>query len=348
MSGNISFRSVPAGLELSVERIENTTSDFTSGTLQLSLWATESPYSGGTISGYIVAEYQLPETLGPGQYYSNISPSVAYDAPPDGTYYFTMVLAEYNGSQFAIADSLNFSNTQTIGNSSGSSNNNTNNNTTGSGDTNNNSGSPGLPNSSERGEGWFTSPLIGDYKPLANGWAYSEWLGSFYFAGTAWVYRPGFDWFYVATGSSGGSSWWIFVNNFNEWCWTANGTYPSVYSQNNGWVAFDEDRLDFWDVSAGTWLGESGSGGGNSGGGVFNVDVVFTNTGFDQQTWNEIVATLNETLRNTGNTDFYQYSFTSSELIFRYDMPDAAAASQLRSSLEPLEGDYGSYTISVD
>ena len=39
----------------------------TSGSLRLELWATASPYSGGTIQGYILGSYRFSQVLGPNQ-----------------------------------------------------------------------------------------------------------------------------------------------------------------------------------------------------------------------------------------------------------------------------------------
>jgi hypothetical protein len=103
-----------------VTKISNNSSTLTSGTLRLELWATTTPYSGGTLTGYRVLKYQITGsssgTLPPNTYFSDVnSGTVAVDArPPQGSYYATLVVAEFDSTscstsdKFCIKDYSNF------------------------------------------------------------------------------------------------------------------------------------------------------------------------------------------------------------------------------------------------
>ena len=95
--------------QLHVDQIQNSSSTNTTGTLRLELWATAAPYSGGSISGYRIAMYQITGSsngsLGPNQYFSNINATVPIlEVPPDGTYYPTLILTEYNPGDCTSSD----------------------------------------------------------------------------------------------------------------------------------------------------------------------------------------------------------------------------------------------------
>ncbi|MGE0085915.1 MAG: hypothetical protein AB7S75_16020 [Desulfococcaceae bacterium] len=97
-----------------VEEVGNDDSDYDSGTLKLKLWAGAEPYSGGTMNGYILAVYNLG-TLDSGDFLDDIDASVSYDPPPYGTYYITLTLTEWNGSNDIIMDYASFEDRQTLG-----------------------------------------------------------------------------------------------------------------------------------------------------------------------------------------------------------------------------------------
>jgi len=101
-------------VSLWVEEIINDDADYDSGTLKLKLWASASSYSGGTISGYILAVYNLGK-LDSGDSFDNIEVSAAYDPPPYGRYYITLTLTEWDGSNDIIRDYASFENTQILG-----------------------------------------------------------------------------------------------------------------------------------------------------------------------------------------------------------------------------------------
>ena len=109
-------------INISVGHITNNSSFRTTGTLRLYLWATLTrPARGGSISGYILARSSNFSPLSPNFQYNNVSINPSYSAPPNGTYYMTIVLAEYdpaNCSQldgYCVSDSFTFTNTQSFG-----------------------------------------------------------------------------------------------------------------------------------------------------------------------------------------------------------------------------------------
>lgn len=114
---------------LGVDRIANSSPTYTTGTLKLELWATTSPYSGGGISGYEVAAYQIGGssngTLGPNQYFYDIDVTVPIlSVPPAGSYYATMIVAEYDpgcgsSDHFCIDTWASFSSPLVIGGGGG-------------------------------------------------------------------------------------------------------------------------------------------------------------------------------------------------------------------------------------
>lgn len=85
---------------LNVTEILNNSTAYTTGTLRLELWLTTTPYTGGPISGFRIAIYQLtgPSNgqLGPGQYFSNITQTLPLTGiPAAGSYYVTLLVSEY-------------------------------------------------------------------------------------------------------------------------------------------------------------------------------------------------------------------------------------------------------------
>jgi hypothetical protein len=102
---------------LGIDRIDHYINPFYdwSGTLYLQLWTCLTPYNGlQTSLGYKVAEATLG-SLSAGYYVSNVSETVPFFAPPNGTYYMVMVLAESDGYQPLTMDWFNFSKTETFG-----------------------------------------------------------------------------------------------------------------------------------------------------------------------------------------------------------------------------------------
>lgn len=125
IDGSMSFNH-PAGsstVNISVARIGNDSSSRISGTLRLELWATASrPSRGGSISGYRLAVGPNLTALQPQFQYTNVSQNPPYSAPPDGTYWVTIILAEFDSANclqadsFCLSDSATFSTQTTFGN----------------------------------------------------------------------------------------------------------------------------------------------------------------------------------------------------------------------------------------
>jgi hypothetical protein len=104
-------------IQLTIVQIANTTNG-TTGTLRLELWAFPSPYSGAAENGYVMATYQLGQ-LTPDTEYNNISEIVPYTSPPDGTWYVALIITEYTGAAtdngYTPNKYVNFPNTLQIG-----------------------------------------------------------------------------------------------------------------------------------------------------------------------------------------------------------------------------------------
>lgn len=101
---------------LRADRIVNTSSSQTSGTLRLELWYFSQPYTPG-LSGYKIAQAVLG-TLAPGASFSSVNQTVTpLTTPPSGTYYQAFLLTEYNTANCSATDrycviaNANFSNT---------------------------------------------------------------------------------------------------------------------------------------------------------------------------------------------------------------------------------------------
>ena len=91
----------------------------TSGSLRLDVWFTTAPYTSGTLSGYRVGSYQFSSTLAANTQFSNVSQTVVFSSPPDGTYYSVMTLSEWDGSEFIIRDFESFPGTSQVGGGGG-------------------------------------------------------------------------------------------------------------------------------------------------------------------------------------------------------------------------------------
>ena len=80
---------------LTADEIRNFDSTGSSGPLHLELWAVSSPFDGGPVSGYKLAEYTLGQLVA-GFSYSNVSSgSVPFTPPPAGSWTLTIFVTEY-------------------------------------------------------------------------------------------------------------------------------------------------------------------------------------------------------------------------------------------------------------
>ena len=89
-------------VDLKIDKISHTRTGNT-GSLRLSLWATQTPYKGGEISGYQLG-YVDKKALSPGYSYTEVSNVAKLKRPPAGTYHMTLVLSEYRDGGYVIVD----------------------------------------------------------------------------------------------------------------------------------------------------------------------------------------------------------------------------------------------------
>ena len=111
--GPFSFLISNGLVDMSVGRVENNSPGGSiSGTIELWLWASTSIPSGGTISGHALTKWR-PSTwqgvngnqLMGGFQVSNIDlVNLPYTAPPANCYYISILLEEWNGSEFVYHD----------------------------------------------------------------------------------------------------------------------------------------------------------------------------------------------------------------------------------------------------
>lgn len=102
--GQSSYATSGNQVTLDVAEIENTSSA-SSGTLRVEFWLTSTPYSGGGITGYRVAQDQLPNTLGANSYFNPFSVTLNLtDMPGPGTYYAAILLTEYEPASCSASD----------------------------------------------------------------------------------------------------------------------------------------------------------------------------------------------------------------------------------------------------
>jgi hypothetical protein len=107
--GLTAWRITGSTLNLTVAQVNNICDLGASGSLRLDLWATVTPYSGGSIVGYRLGSVPLNPLVG-GYVYNNINETVAYSQPPIGSYYVTLTLSEYHNGSYVIVDYLNYAN----------------------------------------------------------------------------------------------------------------------------------------------------------------------------------------------------------------------------------------------
>lgn len=114
MSGPWTWRSQPEGgiIDFTVARISHNRPGAT-GTLKLAVWATREPYRGGPLTGYELGNV-VKKALQPGYTYNDVKQTAKYQRPPAGTYYISLVLAEYDGSVYRTVAHLPASQTSTF------------------------------------------------------------------------------------------------------------------------------------------------------------------------------------------------------------------------------------------
>lgn len=114
MQGQFTYLLQNGVATVTLDRINNDSFTRTSGTLRLSLWATNyQPVRGDGITGYRLVDFATLNPLAARTYYSNISRSAGYARPPDGSYWLVLVLSEYapsscptNADGYCLTDSF--------------------------------------------------------------------------------------------------------------------------------------------------------------------------------------------------------------------------------------------------
>jgi hypothetical protein len=107
--GAVGYTISGSEVEIRVNKISNRQLGGVSGTVKIKLWAVDTPYKGGSLSGYVFAERKLGEIKG-GWYKYDINPTVDYIKPPSGKYFVVLTVNEYHKGEWPISDWVNFDN----------------------------------------------------------------------------------------------------------------------------------------------------------------------------------------------------------------------------------------------
>jgi hypothetical protein len=112
ISGNTSYSCEGSHCVLKADRVSNNGSVYSiSGTLRLELWATDTPYAGGSISGYQIATYTLGQ-LSANFFFSNISSGSVAQLQSFGTKcYASLLLTHFVNGSYVIVDYVPYTNT---------------------------------------------------------------------------------------------------------------------------------------------------------------------------------------------------------------------------------------------
>ncbi len=117
--GQVSYSYLGSLATLKADQVANQRSGGFSGTLQMELWAFPSPYSGLATIGYKLAVYRLGQLNAGFSYFNVNSGAIPYGSPPNGTWYYAMVLTEFDGGSvnggYATQDWVNYPTPVVIG-----------------------------------------------------------------------------------------------------------------------------------------------------------------------------------------------------------------------------------------
>jgi hypothetical protein len=111
MSGTLTANWDTTGIEIQVETVSNDNADGTSGTLRLELWATTTPpVFGNDISYFALGPAYVLGTLDAGSQFANVDSGLLtpYTPPPNGCYFVTIALEEFDGNQYNYVDLVTF------------------------------------------------------------------------------------------------------------------------------------------------------------------------------------------------------------------------------------------------
>lgn len=108
--GNFSYQLAGPYVTLSTDKIVNNTVGGYSGTLRAELWAFPARYTGAIQPGYQLSTYVVGSLNG-GMYFAGFSTgSISFAYPPNGIWYTSLLLTEYNNGTWPVNDYTNFSN----------------------------------------------------------------------------------------------------------------------------------------------------------------------------------------------------------------------------------------------
>lgn len=113
--GQVSYFIENEKVIVEAEKILNS-SNTGSGSIKLELYATSSKYTGGTLSGHLMGEFDFNDPLDANTHYYDIQKTDDYVQPPDGSYYVTLLLLEYQDTDFYIVDYITFDNQLKVNN----------------------------------------------------------------------------------------------------------------------------------------------------------------------------------------------------------------------------------------
>jgi len=105
--GDVWWESGNGRVEIFAERIQNERLSGKSGTLRLRLWATTTPYSGGTLQGWPLAKKRVGRVTA-GFYVEFLGSGFFRPPPPDDEYYVTLTLEEFVRRRWEIVDYITF------------------------------------------------------------------------------------------------------------------------------------------------------------------------------------------------------------------------------------------------
>ena len=104
-----------ATVTLSCGAISNTSKENATGTLKVQLRALDTPHTGGSIGGCVLAEYKL-DGLNPGSVYNSPSKVLNTTLPKvKKAYFLCFTVLEYKNGQYVLDDFQNFTNTLVLG-----------------------------------------------------------------------------------------------------------------------------------------------------------------------------------------------------------------------------------------
>jgi len=105
-SGNAAYSQSGTHVTMTVPTVMNRSGNATSGALEAVLMFSTTPYNGGALNGYQVAALPYSTQLGPGGSLGGYEITTNFYAPPDGTYYASLLLEEFNNG-WAVDNYIN-------------------------------------------------------------------------------------------------------------------------------------------------------------------------------------------------------------------------------------------------